>query len=43
MTQIGNKFLQGVGMYTTKRRNILQKEIGIDVGCENENGVHSES
>ena len=43
MTQIRNKFLQGMGRYTTKKRNILQKEIGIDVGCEKENGIHGGS
>ena len=40
MTQIGNKFLWGMEKYTTKKRNILQKGIGIDVGCEKENGIH---
>ena len=42
MTQIGNKFLQGMGMYTTIKRNILQKGIGIGVDCEKKNGVYSE-
>ena len=43
MTQIRNKFLRGMGMYTTIKRNVLQKGIGIDVGCEKENGIHGGS
>ena len=43
MTQIGNEFLRGMGMYITKKRNVLQKGIGIGVGHEKENGIHSGS
>ena len=43
MTQIRNKFLREVGMSTTIKKNVLQKEIGIDVGREKENGMHDGS